>query len=960
MADRSVSVRLRAEVDQYRRDMAAAAQSTQGVAQAAEQVGQQRGAWQRLGEVGRGVGQTLTAVATVAAAGMAAWTVSTIATGAAYNTLEQSSRAALNTLLGSVEAANEQMDRLREFARTSPFPRQVWIEAQQTLLAFGTSAERIVPTLSAIQDAVAAAGGSAVDIRELVRVLAQVQSTGKVTAETLNQLGTRGVDAAALIGQAMGKTAGEIREDISSGVLDASTFLTTLVDQMTARFGGAAEGLRSTWTGALDRIAGATRDIGSVIAEPFIDPRGGGALVKWGNDLADVLRAVEAALRPAVGVMRTEAEPALRRVSERLQTLAERIKQTDLVPWVQRLRDAGPVLAGFAAAATTAGGALMLRLIPGLDRLAGLANPLAAGLIAVAASSPEVRRELFRLLEAVAPLVGAAADLAGVFSPILSGALVALAQVLSPIVTVIGAVTSAFASLPQPVQAAVLALTAVSLLAPRIVAFGKAMGALPGLVQAGVGALRGASAGLSAVRLSLAGVVGALGGPWGLAIAGGITALSVFGAASRDARDRVQQLSAALWDNTGALRANAREIVASDEAVQDLLPEYAMWREHLRRTGQELPNLIDLLLGSEDATRQWQKVLEELGPELGGDALAAFIRQVEREIGVQQEAAELARLKAEEVQGGAGAAKDAADAEGEFAGELDNAARAAENARSKLKEYHDELRAQVDPMFRLTRAVQGLEKAQARYNEVLSDSEATQQDVRDAALDVAEAVLDVQGAAADATGTFDGELTPALRRTLEAGGLTEEQIKLVEEAFADATATGDRFAKVYEAEVKIRGVEEAERLVEGLLRDLRNIPETIRSTVIIGQSGTIPSGQPQIRDIGGPIFGPTGAPVPAIVHGGEHVWTADEVRAAGGHQAMEAMRAAVLGGTTRFSVGGPARTVPVMPPPQTVDLTPHEFVATAVLDIGDGVERVVDLRFRRLADQLMQGVGTAR
>src|SRR5690606_41126804 len=110
------------------------------------------------------------------------------------------------------------------------------------------------------------------------------------------QLGARGIDAAALIGQAFGKTAGEIREDISSGALDAQVFLTTLVDQMTRRFGGAAEGLRTTWLGALDRIKGATRDIGSVLAEPFIDPRGGGALVRWGNDLADVLRAVEAAL----------------------------------------------------------------------------------------------------------------------------------------------------------------------------------------------------------------------------------------------------------------------------------------------------------------------------------------------------------------------------------------------------------------------------------------------------------------------------------------------------------------------------------------------------------------------------------------------------------------------------------------------------------------------------------------
>ncbi len=331
-----------------------------------------------------------------------------------------------------------------------------------------------------------------------------------------------------------------------------------------------------------------------------------------------------------------------------------------------------------------------------------------------------------------------------------------------------------------------------------------------------------------------------------------------------------------------------------------------------------------------------------------------------REIDVQEEAAELARLKAEEVRGGAGAARDAADAEAEFAGELDNAARAAENARSKLKQFHDEIRAQADPMFRLVRAIQNLEKAQARYDEVLSDSEATQQDVRDAALAVAEAVLDVQGAAADATGVFDGELTPALRRTLEAGGLAEEQIKLVEEAFADAAAAGDRFAKVYEAEVRIKRVEEAKRLVEGLIRDLNSIPATIRSTVIIGQSGTIPSGQAQIRDVGGPIFGPTGAPVPVIAHGGEHVWTAEEVRAAGGHQAVEAMRAAVLGGTTRFSVGGPARTVPVMAPPRPVDLTPHEFVATAVLDIGDGVERVVDLRFQRLASQLMQGVGAAR
>src|SRR5690606_35024543 len=152
MADRSLTVRLRAEVDQFRKDMEEAAKATEGVGAAAENAGRSSKALDLLGQTGRDVGRTLIAVSGAAAAGMVALTAATIATGVQYNTLEQTSRAALTTLLGSAEAANEQMERQREFGATSPFPRQVWIEAQQQLLAFGMAAEDIVPTLSAIQD----------------------------------------------------------------------------------------------------------------------------------------------------------------------------------------------------------------------------------------------------------------------------------------------------------------------------------------------------------------------------------------------------------------------------------------------------------------------------------------------------------------------------------------------------------------------------------------------------------------------------------------------------------------------------------------------------------------------------------------------------------------------------------------------------------------------------------------
>jgi len=67
---------------------------------------------------------------------------------------------------------------------------------------------------------------------------------------------------------------------------------------------------------------------------------------------------------------------------------------------------------------------------------------------------------------------------------------------------------------------------------------------------------------------------------------------------------------------------------------------------------------------------------------------------------------------------------------------------------------------------------------------------------------------------------------------------------------------------------------------------------------------------PQFKE-GGPT-GP-GSPngMPAIVHPNEHVWTSQEVQAAGGHQAVARMRSAVLGGkpvrtygTTSFDDGG--------------------------------------------------------
>jgi tape measure domain-containing protein len=223
----------------------------------------------------------------VVGGGMTALMGSVINTGIQYNTLQQVAGRAMETMAGSASAAADQMDRLHEFADTSPFARDTWITAQQQLMAFGMEAERVVPTLEGVQNAVAAIGGGDQEIMQLVDILGQIEGQGRITGRELQRLGQMGINAADLIGDAMGVSGNEIREQITNGALDAETAITALTDGMMMRFDGAAEGLRDTMTGALDRVSARVRDLGSVLAAPLVNPEGGGFLVEAINMAAD-------------------------------------------------------------------------------------------------------------------------------------------------------------------------------------------------------------------------------------------------------------------------------------------------------------------------------------------------------------------------------------------------------------------------------------------------------------------------------------------------------------------------------------------------------------------------------------------------------------------------------------------------------------------------------------------------
>lgn len=244
--------------------------------------------------------------ATVAAVGAGVvWAGSAVRTGVAYNSMVQSARAAFTTLLGTGEAAEEMLSRISDFAMESPFPRQAFIEATQQMISFGIESDKVIPILGSIQDSVAAFGGGANEIARITDVFSNIQSQGRITGEHLQRLASVGIDAASLLGEQFDMTADEMRDAITSGAIDSEEAIDGLVAGMDEKFGGAAENVRDTWSGALDRIAGATRDIGSAIVEPFISVEGGGLAVEWANNLATNLRVVEGVLPGVISLLST-------------------------------------------------------------------------------------------------------------------------------------------------------------------------------------------------------------------------------------------------------------------------------------------------------------------------------------------------------------------------------------------------------------------------------------------------------------------------------------------------------------------------------------------------------------------------------------------------------------------------------------------------------------------------------
>lgn len=287
------------------------------------------------------------------------------------NNLEQLN-VAFETFLGNADAAKQVVGELIQFANVTPFETEQVTQAGKALLAFGFTAESLIPTLTQIGDV---ASGTGKDFNELVLIYGKAAAEGKIQNDTLNQLAEAGIPVYAELAKVLGVNQEQIRKLAEQGKIQF-TDLQAVFTNLTAeggRFNGLMErqsqtlgGLFSTFT---SELKGVLTQLGTALA-PLVKQilEVGIYLVqKFGTTFSTVFRGVGGTLNGFYSAARYTFEA----VSNSIQVFALKVQLgyakvldffgSDQAARIQELEGK------LSAASATAGGSISESFIAGFN-----------------------------------------------------------------------------------------------------------------------------------------------------------------------------------------------------------------------------------------------------------------------------------------------------------------------------------------------------------------------------------------------------------------------------------------------------------------------------------------------------------------------------------------------------------------------------------------------------------------
>lgn len=179
---------------------------------------------------------------------------STVGAAVDFNSMLQTAQMGFTTMLGSAEKAQAFLDDMADFAAKTPFEYPELLEAAKKMLAYGFSAENVLPTLRAVGDAAAALGMSGEGIDRITLALGQIYAKGKLSGEEMRQLTEAGIPAWHMLAEAMGTTVPALQDMVSKGLVPGAKAVEMLTAGMNQRFGGMMANMENTWQGVTSSI----------------------------------------------------------------------------------------------------------------------------------------------------------------------------------------------------------------------------------------------------------------------------------------------------------------------------------------------------------------------------------------------------------------------------------------------------------------------------------------------------------------------------------------------------------------------------------------------------------------------------------------------------------------------------------------------------------------------------------
>jgi tape measure domain-containing protein len=189
----------------------------------------------------------------------------------------QQTQVAFQQFTGSATTAKALVSSLQEMGATTPFNSSDLMKNAESLLASGTAAANIVPTLSLLGDA---SMGNKEHLDEMTKAFTQVQTDGKLTTSTLSELVSAGFNPLEEMSRTSGISVSKLQADMNAGKISADQLTNSLVSATGpgGQFFGAMQAQSETasgrWQEFNDRLEMAGTSIGTAllpIATDFIN-----------------------------------------------------------------------------------------------------------------------------------------------------------------------------------------------------------------------------------------------------------------------------------------------------------------------------------------------------------------------------------------------------------------------------------------------------------------------------------------------------------------------------------------------------------------------------------------------------------------------------------------------------------------------------------------------------------------